>query len=747
MNNRILFLFVSKLIFNLFLSVFLLSACKPSTDIQSQEPQTNSTPNEHRMPIAKSTYSYFGEYQPLPDWSDWCGAQTDPILEKECVDNLQIAVEKPNSKSRMTVRSHAWKLWAAASIPIDDSGYDSTSDTSRKYGVSGCWARSSEGQTACSGVFPLWLTWPNTGVPFSHQKYTETQQGGLLKINRSFTAKPAKGEVLIVANNSPAIVLSTDDPDPTKVQTVNTYNPTGQDPIPTYLLPPLTLVKQCGLLPEVAKTLLNKAYNGQTQAERNGAWNDLDLACIKNKFAGVVCPKLHSLCDGNAFVNQGDVMIATESVSVEAWNSIQNNQLYGGTDTLVRLYNQGKDEVAADKVPSWIDKDFISTKHMYWPVKGCQPGSKAIGEKGCRVRYGALPPWIPKNFKDKNLASNAEYLGYERWGQVVAIDTCGEKNCPVENQATLKLEQVLNATAITTTNPDVYSVNQFIHLQVSKETLENAFTPADRALLDQATIWAYGEDSNGFEAGDFLVVAAMHIITKEIPSWAFQSVWWSPMTDRLQDCPLAEYGNCFGQTTAYQATSNYSGLSEKEITEIDNKVGDTWRSNYLLSDSYGINYEIDGTPTDVNQYFPDKPPIWATQKPTGEKINVLPVAMNVYIEPVIHPLGTNCQNCHRRAGVLLGSAKSEYSEGVAKSNYQTSQCPSLLGDYGMPASDSCMMKPWAWNQSAIWNAPPDNNCVDGRSSGVKCKGKEAFPIVNTDLSWFIADGHVQGEQK
>ena len=57
-------------------------------------------------------------------------------------------------------------------------------------------------------------------------------------------------------------------------------------------------------------------------------------------------------------------MIATESLSLEAWNSIQQHKMYRDSDTLTDLYDKGKKNVAANKVASWIDKDFIATKHM-----------------------------------------------------------------------------------------------------------------------------------------------------------------------------------------------------------------------------------------------------------------------------------------------------------------------------------------------------------------------------------------------
>jgi hypothetical protein len=469
----------------------------------------------------------------------------------------------------------------------------------------------------------------------------------------------------------------------------------------------------------------------------------LNNLCTDNGYGCVVCPSLSGICDGTVFANQDDVMIATESLSEQAWRAVQDNKIYSKS-TLEDLYNKGDLYKSKHHVAGWFTDQFISTKHMYWPVKGCKPNTP-IGEPGCRVRFGALPPWVPANFKQHSYATNSSYLGYETWGKVVAIDTC-ENNCPSSNSASLKLDYVNNADTITTLNPDVYDANAFVHIQISEEVLNAVFTATDRALLDQAMIWAYGDESMGFEAGDFLVVAAMHVITKEIDSWAFQSVWWSPMNDSTVDCAITLYNNCFGQSDVYGALASYSGLSQSEIADLDANVGQTWRNHYLLTDSYGINYEIDGNVTNADNYFTATPPIWTTQRPTGEPIKMLPVSMNVYIEPVIHPIGTNCQNCHRRAGaVKMPPVGAEYARGVGRANYQNAQCPSLLGDYGLPANDACFTLPWAWNQSATWNGTPENRCSTHANNGTKCLGDQAYPIVNTDLSWFVADTHVQQE--
>ncbi|XOV79985.1 MAG: hypothetical protein ACFHVJ_03275 [Aestuariibacter sp.] len=717
--------------------LLLLIGCTGSGKPSDTVTQTQIQPS--------TTYSYFGPYQALPVWSDWCPVNIEP---DKCRSTLQNAVQNQSSKSRPQVRAHGWQLWAGISSPLNDSGFDRQTVTSNMFGTTGCWAKDSKQNPACSGVFPLWLSWPNTGKPFEESSTTLssvevaendlTSKGGLIDINLNFSAPQSDEDML----GSTQV-----DPNPTQTQTVNTVGT-----LPVYQVPAIAIAKQCDLPKQVVQASLDIAYaKGASNKVKLGAWNTLSLLCTKKGHSGVVCPNSSNpdnsgICDGSAFVNQGDVMIATESLTTQAWDAIQNNKLYGGTSTLSDLYAKGDKNIAANRVASWFTPEFVSTKHMFWPVKGCNP-DVAVGGEGCRVRYGALPPWVPAKFKEKSYSTNADYLGYEQWGEVVAIDTCGA-DCKSATSATLELAHVTNASPITSNSPDVYPAQQFMHLQVSRETLETAFTDTDRALLDQATVWAYGDESNGFEAGDFLIVVAMHVLTKEIDTWAFQSVWWSPMDDKLADCPVTSYNNCFGQAGAYSATDQrYSGLNDATISQLDSLVGTTWRDNYLLTDSYGIGYEIDGTQIMTSNYFPDTPPKWATQRPDGEAITMLPVSMNPYIEPVIHPLGTNCQNCHRRAGAVSNSpGQGEYAGGVGRANYQNAQCPSLLGDYGMPGTDACLMDPWAWNQNTKWDEKANNNCQ--AKDGTLCKSTQvAYPIVNTDLSWFVADGHVQGATK
>jgi hypothetical protein len=673
---------------------------------------------------AKQSYSAFGSYAALPDWSGWCGLQPDGV---PCAAPLAQAVKVQSPRSRPTVRAHGWHLWASLWAPIaaDGARNDAQAQRTSLYGTQGCWSQLEDGTPACGGIYPIWLTWPNTGKPYGVAGALEAPASGS---GPASTAPPARAaQTLRTKRHSYSTAQVKGDPNPTRTQTVHTN-------APSYALPPLVLSKQCGMTPERAKTWLAQKH-----------YQQIVDACAEAGAPGVFCPPLAgqapAICDGTAFVNQGDVMIATESLSVEGYDDIQRNALYD-QQVLEKMYAE-KTNTVSEK----IGRSFISTKHMFWPVKGCRPGA-VVGYAGCRVRYGALPPWVPKDFKQVSYSTNADYLGYEQWQSVVAIDTCqstsAEAACPPSGSATLALDHVSGARPISTKNPKVYSVDDFLHLQVSGEALEDYFTATDRALLDQATIWAYGDQSGGFEPGDFLVVVAMHLNTKEVPSWAFQSVWWSPMSDTLAECPLADFNHCFGQTAAYAASAApgsmepnvYSGLTQAELISIDAHVGTGWRSHYLMTDSYGINYELDGTPVKAASYFKGTPPAWATTGPSGEPLALLPVSANVYIEPVIHPLGTECQNCHRRAGYPGKSCTSgEYSAGCGRANYQTAQCGDLLADYGSPERDACLTTPWAWHGRS------GNDCKP--TDGTLCAGKEAFPVLATDWIWLIADGHVQ----
>ncbi|MES3023770.1 MAG: hypothetical protein V4857_19565 [Pseudomonadota bacterium] len=303
------------------------------------------------------------------------------------------------------------------------------------------------------------------------------------------------------------------------------------------------------------------------------------------------------VCDGIHFAFNGDIMIATESLSKEALDFIRDpkqpvykkstlDTLYSKADPSKRVHN-------LDAPPS-----YVVTKHMYWPVKA----------KGLT----ALPVW-----HDDFDAKYQDYAGYEKWKTVAAIDPSGKQ--------VGKSAQVSYLHGVTTSEgkpwptitkrAKVVGLQDFYHHRVTQADWDS-FDEADKAIINAASYWLSNQP---FGVGDYLVTVAMHINTKEIPSWGLQSVWWSDLPD----------------STPY-AANRPAGLTAKG----------PWK-HYLLTEAYGIPEK--GNPKQV------------------------PVATNPYIELVSHPVATNCYNCHVRAG--WPNKITPLSPVVT--SYQNPDCPDL----------------------------------------------------------------------
>ncbi|MCD6066138.1 MAG: hypothetical protein K0S33_964 [Bacteroidetes bacterium] len=295
------------------------------------------------------------------------------------------------------------------------------------------------------------------------------------------------------------------------------------------------------------------------------------------------------IASGKHFMSNGDILIPTESLSKEGFEWIRGNRLYKASvlDTLF-----------AKKIPNLnAPAQHIVTKHMYWPVLDSQ--------------LCALPVWV--NTYPPGYSS---YAGYETWNNVVAVDASGLKAGKIEKVSYLYgVFQTDKKTPIGpfTKKALVYSINDFYHHKVTQADWDS-FDPADKAIINASSYWAYNKP---FEPGDYLITVAMHINTKEVPTWALQSVWWT-------DDPDA------------------GGIYAQNKPELPDAKG-PWK-HYNMTDAYGTVDPLTG---------------------------YLPIAMNPYIELVIHPIETNCNNCHMRAGWPTGSV-------AGKASYQNPDCPNLL---------------------------------------------------------------------
>lgn len=308
---------------------------------------------------------------------------------------------------------------------------------------------------------------------------------------------------------------------------------------------------------------------------------------VAKKYAGSSCilpasgtSKIRTLASGTQFQNNGDVMIAGVIYNDAAFQWIRSNQLYQ-TATLQGMVPPPDQIKQMAQMPSGS----IVLKPMLWPVK--------------QAGYTALPVW------DDLKSDFGQYSGFEiqsQWPRAVAVTAQSKSEIAVVDVSFLHGVTMDDKPL----GPNTYKqartvgIEQFYHFKPDLSTLDTC----DQALLDASAYYAYGKM---FEQGDYLVLVAMHIMTKEQPDWTFQSVWWS---DRAGTGPYAA-----------------------DRPSIPAAKG-PWQ-NYLMTSTYGWR--------DVAQ-----PINW-------------PIAYNPYIELAAdHPIKTNCMNCHHRAAWPEGPSNGSY---------------------------------------------------------------------------------------
>lgn len=277
-----------------------------------------------------------------------------------------------------------------------------------------------------------------------------------------------------------------------------------------------------------------------------------------------------SLAHGPQFQNNGDVMVAGVIYNQDAYDWIRKEQLYQPA-TLESLLPASDKTAQIAELPSGS----IVLKPMMWPVP--------------MDGVSALPLW-----DDYYKPDGGQYSGFEiqrQWNRAVAV-SLGEAEVPERLTFLEKAGVTLGGARL---GPNVYDefetvgIDQFYHFEPDVGSLD----ACDRAILDQSAYYAYGRT---FQQGDALALVAMHIMTKEQPSWTFQSVWWSDKPDE--------------------------GMHAANRPDLPNAKG-PWR-HYLMTSTYGWPEEKGGS-------------TW-------------PIAYNPYIElAAAHPVATNCQNCHARA--------------------------------------------------------------------------------------------------
>lgn len=237
-------------------------------------------------------------------------------------------------------------------------------------------------------------------------------------------------------------------------------------------------------------------------------------------------------------------------------------------------------------------QDSVLTKQMLWPVK--QDGISALPI----WEISKAPIWN-EQFSGPDPYGFTGYAGYELWNKAVGVAVSAPEGRPFGSNVNLeylyaKLIARDGAPEIPTPirkEGTLYSINDFYNAQVTQEIWDE-LSEDDKVILNATSCWA---NARPFKVNDYLITVAMHTITKEIEPWTLQTAWWSDQTrnnniiynqNRPDDLPSGAWGN------------------------------------YMLSESSNIK--------EANGKFA--------------------IAVNPYIEGVIHPIATNCRNCHSRAG-------------------------------------------------------------------------------------------------
>lgn len=335
-------------------------------------------------------------------------------------------------------------------------------------------------------------------------------------------------------------------------------------------------------------------------------------------------PGWYQLKDGTHMESNGDIMVAGVIYNDATINNILRSNYYNAV-TLNNFLPPSK--TSPPKAIPDFPASSIALKPMFWPV-----------QKG---GFTALPVWDWDANKPGSPA-DGQYAGYEMqkfWRHAVAItDLVNPKTPPtvkylygVYDPTGKKLIGPVTYNNTSQISPPAFrvvSVNDFYHRQMSQADL-NKLSLCDRALLDASAYWAY---NRAFQPGDYLVLIAMHIMTKEQPDWTFQSLWYSPDADKPDKCRYC--------------SSRPTNLSDKTF------------QHYLLTTTYGTTQGKGHQ----NYYAPPN---------TQPNADIWPVAYNPYIElAASHPITTNCMNCHHRAAWPPFTSQTKPDEGRASSYLQ-----------------------------------------------------------------------------
>ncbi|MCP3411332.1 hypothetical protein [Bradyrhizobium sp. CCGB01] len=267
----------------------------------------------------------------------------------------------------------------------------------------------------------------------------------------------------------------------------------------------------------------------------------------------------------------GTALLSEVLYNYAGYKHVRTNRLYLTVELDALRANGAPDSVVpGNRIIPVFPSEAISLKTVWWPI--------------ARDQVTALPVWDPESNPPRP-AGNP----FTTWARVVAVDP-NQTNVPPNATRTVFFlgKQFPNSHLV--------GIDAFHAVKLDAQTAQNAMAN-DR--LARAAELALGRP---LQEGDYVVLVASHLTTKEIDDWVWATLWWH---DRPDDGPFA--------------------------ADRPAKVVGVWR-NFLMSATYDLDLprEPDGKPhIAFNPWleagFPD---------PDGGSGN-----------------GTvsNCMNCHNRS--------------------------------------------------------------------------------------------------
>ena len=226
-------------------------------------------------------------------------------------------------------------------------------------------------------------------------------------------------------------------------------------------------------------------------------------------------------------------------------------------------------------------------------------------------QYYMLPAWPgPPN--------PAKAFPPEDWHQCVWVDTKDPKAGP----GTGKVDTICMTDGTSRTAATTYGMERFIQFQLSASQARavNAVRDASR-----------GRHAGFAVEGNYAVLAGMHVTTREITRWTWQTFWWSPDPDS-PNLPSSKAVAAERPTQLKGAARNYSQASSYSM--VFPPQPNTGGSN--TGDSvYAYNPWLEAT------FGPNDLPASVAGKYQGK-----PVPNNVGVQ-------TNCMSCHAQASYPL----------------------------------------------------------------------------------------------